>query len=87
MLKKDMIQELVFSSEKSISELSTLMGVSRFIIHKWKSGNSNPRKENLNFLAKINDVKIEWISENEVDYKANYLNNLSPLQLSDSSYS
>ncbi len=86
MLKKDMVRELIVSSEKSISELSEIMGVSRFIIHKWKSGNSNPRKENLNSLAKINDVKIEWISENEVDYKANYLNNLSPLQLSNSSY-
>ena len=86
MLKKDMARELIISSDKSISELSTLMGVSRFIIHKWKSGNSNPRKENLNSLAKINGVSINWLSDKDVEYIKDNPNISNPPQLSNSSY-
>ena len=58
MKKNDMMRKLIISSPMSVSELAASLGVSRFIIHKWKSGESNPRKENVNALANLNSIPI-----------------------------
>ena len=60
------IQQLINESNLAISEICDLLNVSRFIVHKWRSGNSNPRRENLNKLAEINKVKLKWAGNNDV---------------------
>ena len=40
--------------------------VSSLIIHRWKTGISNPRKNNLNKVAGLNGFKLKWINDNEV---------------------
>ena len=60
------IQQLINESNLAISEICDLLNVSRFIVHKWRSGDSNPRRENLNKLAEINKVKLKWAGNNDV---------------------
>ena len=60
------IQQLINESNLAISEICDLLNVSRFIVHKWRSGNSNPRRENLNKLAEINKVKLKWTGNDDV---------------------
>ena len=60
------IQQLINESNLAISEICDLLNVSRFIVHKWRSGESNPRRENLNKLAEINKVKLKWAGNNDV---------------------
>ena len=80
------IQQLINESNLAISEICDLLNVSRFIVHKWRSGNSNPRRENLNKLAKINKVKLKWAGNNDVliepidIYNDKHLNTELPLE-------
>ena len=60
------IQQLINESNLAISEICDLLNVSRFIVHKWRIGDSNPRRENLNKLAEINKVKLKWAGNNDV---------------------
>ena len=60
------IQQLINESNLAISEICDLLNVSRFIVHKWRSGDSNTRRENLNKLAEINKVKLKWAGNNDV---------------------
>ena len=60
------IQQLINESNLAISEICDLLNVSRFIVHKWRSGDANPRRENLNKLAEINKVKLKWAGNNDV---------------------
>ena len=60
------IQQLINESNLAISEICDLLNVSRFIVHKWRSGDSNPRRENLNKLAEINKVKLKWAGNKDV---------------------
>ena len=66
MTKAEAIQLLLNESNYSIEEISSKLEVSRFIIHRWKTGLSNPRKNNLNKVASLNGFKLEWINDNEV---------------------
>ena len=60
------IQQLINESNLAISEICDLLNVSRFIVHKWRSGDSNPRRENLNKLARLNNVSLLWLNNTEV---------------------
>jgi len=86
MKKNDMMRKLIISSPMSVSELAASLGVSRFIIHKWKSGESNPRKENVNALANLNSIPIRWMSDTEVEYVVKRNNHESDFELSKSTY-
>lgn len=67
MKKSEAMQRLINDSSLNIGEICEELNVSRFIVHKWRSGESNPRRENLNKLAKINNVSIHWLSNNNVE--------------------
>ena len=60
------MQYLINHSELRISEICEKLNVSRFIVHKWLSGKSNPRRENLNKLARITNVDLIWENKNQV---------------------
>ena len=70
-MKKNLaMQYLIFQSELRISEICEKLNVSRFIVHKWLSGKSNPRRDNLNKLARINNVDLIWENNNEVSFSS-----------------
>jgi len=66
MRKAEAVQKLINESHLAIGEICSELEVSRFIVHKWRSGESNPRRENLNKLAKTNNVNLEWLSNDDV---------------------
>ena len=66
MKKAKAIQKLINESHLAIGDICFELDVSRFIVYKWRSGESNPRSENLNKLAKINDINLEWLSNDDV---------------------
>ncbi|MDP7609690.1 MAG: hypothetical protein QF814_08230 [Candidatus Marinimicrobia bacterium] len=67
MTKAEAVQLLLNESSYSIEEIVEKLEVSRFIIHRWKTGISNPRKNNLNKVATLNGYKLEWLNDNEVE--------------------
>ena len=73
MKKAEAIQKLINDSHLAIGEICLKLNVSRFIVHKWRSGISNPRRENLNKLAKMNNINLKWLSNNEVIFENNIL--------------
>ena len=64
------MQYLINHSELRISEICEKLNVSRFIVHKWLSGKSNPRRENLNKLARITNVDLIWENKNQVSFSS-----------------
>ena len=66
MTKAKAVQLLLNESNFSIEEIAGKLEVSRFIIHRWKTGMSNPRKNNLNKVASLNGFKLDWIHNDEV---------------------
>tara|TARA_Y100000031_G_scaffold126055_1_gene142870 strand:- start:365 stop:1081 length:717 start_codon:yes stop_codon:yes gene_type:complete len=66
MKKAKAVQKLINDSDLAIGEICTELDVSRFIVHKWRSGKSNPRRENLNKLARLNNVSLLWLNNTEV---------------------
>ena len=60
MKKAKAVQKLINDSDLAIGEICTELDVSRFIVHKWRSGKSNPRRENLNKLARMNQINLKW---------------------------
>ena len=89
MKKQLAMQQLINESNLAISEICEMLNVSRFIVHKWRSGDSNPRRENLNKLAQINNVKLIWKNNdnvsieqvNQVNYKEEHAKESLPLDL------
>jgi|TARA_B100000959_G_C14729301_1_gene520257 hypothetical protein len=69
MKKAEAVQKLINESHLAIGEICSELEVSRFIVHKWRSGESNPRRENLNKLAKMNNVNLKWLSNHEVIFE------------------
>ena len=67
MTKAEAIQILLNESNFSIEEIAVKLDVSRFIIHRWKTGMSNPRKNNLNKVARLNGFELQWMNDNEVE--------------------
>ena len=76
MKKSVAMQRLINDSSLNIGEICSELNVSRFIVHKWRSGESNPRRENLNKLAKINNVSIHWLSNDNVEINSIDLKNI-----------
>ena len=66
MKKSEAIQKLINESDLAIGEICAELKVSRFIVHKWRSGESNPRRENLNKLARLNNMNLVWLNNKEV---------------------
>jgi len=66
MTKAQAVQLLLNESNFNIEEIADKLQVSRFILHRWKTGISNPRKNNLNKVAGLNGFKLKWINDNEV---------------------
>ena len=69
MKKAEAIQKLINESHLAIGEICSVLEVSRFIVHKWRSGESNPRRENLNKLAKMNSINLKWLSNDDVVFE------------------
>ena len=86
MTKAEAIQLLLNESTYSIEEISSKLEVSRFIIHRWKTGLSNPRKNNLNKVASLNGFKLEWINDNEVQIVKDHIFNDSGILTDNSRY-
>ena len=76
MKKSEAMQRLINDSSMNIGEICEELNVSRFIVHKWRSGESNPRRENLNKLAKINNISIHWVSNDNVEINSLDLKNI-----------
>ena len=76
MKKSVAMQRLINDSSLNVGEICSELNVSRFIVHKWRSGESNPRRENLNKLAKINNVSIHWLSNDNVEINSINLKNI-----------
>jgi len=74
--KSEAMQRLINDSSMNIGEICEELNVSRFIVHKWRSGESNPRRENLNKLAKINNISIHWVSNDNVEINSLDLKNI-----------
>ena len=86
MTKAEAIQLLLNESSYSIEEISSKLEVSRFIIHRWKTGLSNPRKNNLNKVASLNGFKLEWFNDNEVEIVKDHIFNESGILTDNSRY-
>ena len=86
MTKAEAVQLLLNESSYSIEEISSKLEVSRFIIHRWKTGLSNPRKNNLNKVASLNGFKLEWINDNEVQIVKDHIFNESGIITDNSRY-
>ena len=86
MTKAEAVQLLLNESSYSIEEISSKLEVSRFIIHRWKTGLSNPRKNNLNKVASLNGFKLEWINDNEVEIVKDHIFNESGILTGNNRY-
>jgi len=85
MTKAKAVQLLLNESNFSIEEIAGKLEISRFIIHRWKTGISNPRKNNLNKVAGLNGFRLEWINENEVQLVKNKILNESEALIAENS--
>ena len=87
MKKSEAIQKLINESDLAIGEICDELKVSRFIVHKWRSGESNPRRENLNKLARLNNVSLFWLNNKEVLFEDGIDDRSQPVENESNNYS